>query len=29
MTRMPLKNGDVIDLAIGEKSARFLFVVNE
>jgi len=29
MTRTPLKNGDVIDLAIGESSARFLFVVNE
>jgi DNA-binding transcriptional ArsR family regulator len=29
MTRTPIKNGDVIDLAIGEGSARFLFVVNE
>lgn len=29
MTRTPVKNGDVIDLAIGESSARFLFVVNE
>lgn len=29
MTRTPLKNGEVIDLAIGESSARFLFVVNE
>jgi hypothetical protein len=29
MTRTPLKNGDVIDLAIGESSARFLFVTNE
>lgn len=29
MSKTPLKNGDVIDLAIGESSARFLFVVNE
>ncbi|MDD1690785.1 MAG: FHA domain-containing protein [Methanoregula sp.] len=29
MTKTVLKNGDVIDLAIGESSARFLFVVNE
>jgi DNA-binding transcriptional ArsR family regulator len=29
MTRTLLKNGDVIDLAIGESSARFLFVINE
>ena len=28
MSRTPLKNGDVIDLAIGESSARFLFVNN-
>jgi pSer/pThr/pTyr-binding forkhead associated (FHA) protein len=26
MNRTSLKNGDVIDLAIGERSARFLFV---
>jgi DNA-binding transcriptional ArsR family regulator len=29
MTRTPVKSGDVIDLAIGESSARFLFVINE
>jgi len=29
MCRTGLKNGDVIDLAIGDRSARFLFVVNE
>jgi DNA-binding transcriptional ArsR family regulator len=29
MSKKPMKNGDVIDLAIGENSARFLFVVNE
>lgn len=29
MHKTPLKNGDVIDLAIGESSARFLFVNNE
>jgi DNA-binding transcriptional ArsR family regulator len=28
MTRTPISNGDVIDLAIGESSARFLFVMN-
>lgn len=27
--KTPLKNGDVIDLAIGKNSARFLFIVNE
>jgi DNA-binding transcriptional ArsR family regulator len=29
MSRTSLKNGDVIDLAIGDSSARFLFVNNE
>ena len=29
MCRTVLKNGDIIDLAIGDSSARFLFVVNE
>jgi DNA-binding transcriptional ArsR family regulator len=29
MTRTPLASGDVIDLAIGNGSARFLFVINE
>jgi DNA-binding transcriptional ArsR family regulator len=29
MVKTPVKSGDVIDLAIGESSARFLFVVNE
>ena len=29
MARTSLKNGDVIDLAIGESSARFLFIINE
>jgi len=29
MHKTPLKNGDVIDFAIGESSARFLFVNNE
>ena len=27
--KTPLKNGDVIDLAMGKNSARFLFIVNE
>jgi hypothetical protein len=29
MHKAPLKNGDVIDLAMGENAARFLFIVNE
>lgn len=29
MTRYPVKNGDLIDLAIGENSARFIVVSNE
>jgi DNA-binding transcriptional ArsR family regulator len=28
-TKVTLKNGDVIDLAMGNNSARFLFIVNE
>jgi DNA-binding transcriptional ArsR family regulator len=29
MSRNELKNGDIVDLAMGESSARFVFVVNE
>lgn len=29
MHKTPLKNGDVIDLAMGEDAARFLFIANE
>jgi len=29
MHKVPLKNGDIIDLAMGENAARFLFIVNE
>lgn len=29
LKKAPLKNGDIVDLAIGESSARFLFVVHE
>lgn len=29
MHRTPLKNGDIIDLAMGEDAARFLFITNE
>jgi DNA-binding transcriptional ArsR family regulator len=29
MHKTPLKNGDVIDLAMGEDAARFLFITNE
>ena len=29
MQRVPLKNGDIIDLSIGESSARFLFIIHE
>jgi pSer/pThr/pTyr-binding forkhead associated (FHA) protein len=29
MHKTVLKNGDVIDLAMGEDSARFLFIANE
>lgn len=28
MKKTPLKNGDIIDLAMGENAARFLFIVN-
>jgi hypothetical protein len=29
MHKTPLKNGDIIDLAMGEDAARFLFIANE
>ncbi len=29
MHKTLLKNGDVIDLAMGEDAARFLFITNE
>jgi DNA-binding transcriptional ArsR family regulator len=29
MRKTPLKNGDIIDLAMGEDAARFLFIANE
>lgn len=29
MHKTPLKNGDIIDLAMGEDAARFLFITNE
>ena len=29
MHKAGLKNGDVIDLAMGENAARFLFIINE
>jgi pSer/pThr/pTyr-binding forkhead associated (FHA) protein len=29
MHKTPLRNGDIIDLAIGEDAARFLFISNE
>lgn len=28
LTKTPLNNGDIIDLAMGENSARFIFIVN-